>query len=99
MTNSPSISASASQLPRPLFTFTLFRKALRVVGMQCDMPADAGLTVFDSTLRLVMVSCRADCDTGGVNRWSVWDCMPNNAYHPCVRCLAVCRLRKGVGAS
>ena len=51
-----------------------------VVGMGWDMPADAGLMAFDLRLRLAVVSCRADCNVGGVNRWSVWDFRHNNAY-------------------
>ena len=50
-----------------------------VCGMGWDMPADAGLTAFDSRSRLAAVSCKADCKAGGVNRLSVWDLRHNNA--------------------
>jgi hypothetical protein len=65
MSNSPLISTSGSLPPRPLF------KALCVVGMGWDTPTDTGLAVFDSKSQLAVVSCRAGCNTGGVNRWSV----------------------------
>ena len=68
ISNSPSISTFGSQLPRPLFTFSLLRKALCVVGLDWDTPADAGLTAFDSRSRLAVVGCRADCNAGGVNK-------------------------------